>query len=118
MQDLKGIIGVQREAEFIRVVRHARGLPQYHLGHQQRLTAIAEQLRLLPGLCVTGNYLDGVSVRDCIGRGKMVAEQVVSGLPRASGLKLIEAVSNRENSRGSGEVIKPSSRPFIGSAGH
>lgn len=98
MQDLKGLIGASGEPEFVRVVRHARGLPQYHLGHQKRLEVIDGQLRLLPGLRLTGNYLDGVSVRDCIARGKTMAGKIISDLPDMTGLKLIEGSGERENS--------------------
>jgi len=66
MHDLRGILGLHGEAEFVRVIRHGAGLPQYHLGHRQRLATIAAQLRLLPGLYLCGNYLDGVSVCDRI----------------------------------------------------
>ncbi|MES0371715.1 MAG: protoporphyrinogen oxidase, partial [Mariprofundaceae bacterium] len=98
MQDLKGLIGASGEPEFVRVIRHAKGLPQYHLGHQRRLQVIDGQLRLLPGLQLAGNYLDGVSVRDCIARGKTMADRIIGELPDVSGLKLIEGRGERESS--------------------
>jgi len=89
MQELKSLLGVRKEPEFVHVVRHTKGLPQYHLGHQQRLQSISTQLRLLPGLHLTGNYLHGVSVRDCITRGKKVALEAVQGLTVATDLRHI-----------------------------
>jgi len=93
MQEMKALLGIHRDPEFIRLIRHARGLPQYHLGHQQRLQRIAEQLRLLPGLYLTGNYLNGVSVRDCIARGKKVAQEVAQGLTDTNGLCVSEQMN-------------------------
>jgi len=77
VDDLRSIMDVHGEPTFVRVIRHARGLPQYHLGHQQRLSTIDAQLRLLPGLYLNSNYLDGVSVRDCIARGKRLANRIL-----------------------------------------
>jgi len=80
LADLRHMLGVRGDPEFVRLIRHDRGLPQYHLGHQQRLALIGERLRLLPGLHLCGNYLDGVSVRDCIARGRKLAERLVADL--------------------------------------
>jgi len=77
MADLRDMLKIHGDPEFVRVIRHAKGLPQYHLGHQQRLATIDAQLRLLPGLYMSGNYLDGVSVRDRIAQGKRLAERIL-----------------------------------------
>jgi len=77
MADLHNMVDIHGEPEFVRVIRHEKGLPQYHLGHQQRLTTIEAQLRLLPGLYLSGNYLNGVSVRDRIAQGKVLAERIL-----------------------------------------
>jgi len=77
MADLRDMMDIHGEPTFVRVIRHAKGLPQYHLGHQQRLTTIDAQLRLLPGLYLSGNYLDGVSVRDRIAQGNHLAERIL-----------------------------------------
>jgi oxygen-dependent protoporphyrinogen oxidase len=85
MLDIKG------QPEFVRVIRHQQGLPQYHLGHQQRLATIREQLQLTPGLYLCGNYLDGVSVRDCVARGRHLAARIASDVGRGGRLSLIPA---------------------------
>jgi len=77
LDDLRGMVAINGEPEFVRIIRHARGLPQYHLGHQQRLATIKQQLHLLPGLYLAGNYLDGVSVRDRIAKGKTLAQRIL-----------------------------------------
>jgi len=89
ISDLSKMLGIRGEPEFVRIIRHKKGLPQYHLGHQQRLATINEQLSLLPGLYLTGNYLDGVSVRDRIARGKQLAERIFAGMPGRAGLSLV-----------------------------
>jgi protoporphyrinogen/coproporphyrinogen III oxidase len=56
--------------------RHLRALPQYNLGHAQKVTAIREDLSRLPGLFITGNYLDGPSIGSCVLQGFRTAQSV------------------------------------------
>ncbi|HZV78689.1 MAG TPA: protoporphyrinogen oxidase [Candidatus Binatus sp.] len=46
--------------------RWAAAIPQYEIGHAQRLARITVGVARVPGLALTGNYLDGVSVADCV----------------------------------------------------
>ncbi len=46
--------------------RHARALPQYNLGHAQRVSVIRDELASLPGLFISGNYLEGPSLGSCV----------------------------------------------------
>ena len=42
------------------------GIPQYTLGHREKIEAIREQLRGLGRIDVIGNWLEGVAVKDCV----------------------------------------------------
>ncbi len=57
-----------------------RAIPQYTLGHQQRLTSIRQRLSQLPGLFLCSNYTGGVSLGDCVGQGQSMAQSVVAYL--------------------------------------
>jgi oxygen-dependent protoporphyrinogen oxidase len=46
--------------------RYPRALPQYNLGHTQRLQAVREELSRLPGVFLAGNYLEGPSIGNCV----------------------------------------------------
>ena len=46
------------------VYRHA--LPQYNIGHSERLIALQRLRAELPGLFVLGNYLRGPSIGNCV----------------------------------------------------
>ena len=76
--DLRRMVGVRGEPHFSRIIRHRRALPQYNIGHQMFLTDLENNLRHLPGLFVTGNYLHGVSVRACISNGVGIAGRVAA----------------------------------------
>ncbi|MBX6315495.1 MAG: FAD-dependent oxidoreductase, partial [Isosphaeraceae bacterium] len=57
-----------------------RGMPQYTLGHLDRVAAIRERLALHPGLHLAGNYFDGVGLPDCIHSGRSAAETILAAL--------------------------------------
>jgi oxygen-dependent protoporphyrinogen oxidase len=77
--ELKAIMGVDAEPEFMRVYRHEKAIPQYHVGHARRLLAIEEALKKHPGLVLTGNAFKGVSLNDCIQNAWLTAEKIAPG---------------------------------------
>ncbi len=76
LRDLMGLTGTP---DFVRVVRHPRAIPQYLIGHGARVEAITRLLGPMEGLHLTGNYLHGVSVRDCLTHGLQLADRIVNG---------------------------------------
>jgi oxygen-dependent protoporphyrinogen oxidase len=67
------------EPEFLRIVRWPRAIPQYTLGHLERVAAVEGSIRELPGLFLAGNALYGVSVADCVARGAALPDLVLNG---------------------------------------
>lgn len=59
-----------------RVFRHARAIPQYELGHADRLAAIEARRATLPGLFLAGNAYRGVSLGDVCEDAERVAAEV------------------------------------------
>jgi oxygen-dependent protoporphyrinogen oxidase len=72
--------GVASSPRLVRVVRHTHAIPQYVLGHAERLTAIDERLRNLPGLFLTGNAYRGIAINACIADGLRTAAVVARDL--------------------------------------
>jgi len=54
--------------------KYPRALPQYNVGHAQRVKEIRETLSELPGLFLAGNYLAGRSIGDCVESGFHAAD--------------------------------------------
>jgi oxygen-dependent protoporphyrinogen oxidase len=64
--ELKTILDIDANPLFARVYRWPRALPQYNLGHQDILAALAGQLASHPGIALTGAAYRGVGIPDCI----------------------------------------------------
>jgi len=72
-------------AVFLRVVRHARAIPQYALGHGRRLAEIDKRLQRFPGLYLTGNAYRGVALNDCTREARETARRVAADFLGGSG---------------------------------
>ncbi len=64
--DLEATMGLRIAPEFVHIVRHRRGIPQYTTGHIARLERIEVALAPYPGLFLAGNSYRGVAVNACI----------------------------------------------------
>jgi oxygen-dependent protoporphyrinogen oxidase len=60
------------------VIRWPRAMPQYEVGHLERVAGI--EAALPPGIFVTGNAYRGVGIADTVGRANDVAEAVLAHL--------------------------------------
>jgi len=76
--DLREIMGLSAEPEYVKIYRHEKAIPQYLVGHAARLDAIEQQLQALPGLILTGNAFRGVSLNDCVLNATKTAQNLCS----------------------------------------
>ena len=82
--ELKRLLKTAVQPEPLAIFRHRRAIPQYNIGHRQRVERIASELSRIPGLFVTGNFLHGVSVPACMEHGDNTAGAVSEFLRSAS----------------------------------
>ncbi|HVK16277.1 MAG TPA: protoporphyrinogen oxidase [Fimbriiglobus sp.] len=75
-REMQQALGVRGEPVFRQVVRWPRAIPQYHVGHLERVTRVEAAVGQHPGLFVAGNALHGVSMPDVAERAAVVAERV------------------------------------------
>jgi len=73
---LKALLGIGGSPVVCRTRHWPRGLPQYALGHEKRVDVIESAHERVPGLFLTGNYLHGVSVANCLATGRRVARRL------------------------------------------
>jgi oxygen-dependent protoporphyrinogen oxidase len=76
--ELRQSLGVPPQAEpvFHQVVRWRPAIPQYHLGHLQRVAGIEERAARHPGLFLGGNCYHGIAMNDCVEQAGVLAERV------------------------------------------
>jgi protoporphyrinogen/coproporphyrinogen III oxidase len=76
-EELASLCGVTAEPGYVEVNRWIRAMPQYTLGHLERLNQIEAALSRYGGLILTGAGYRGVGIPDCIRDGAVAAERVV-----------------------------------------
>lgn len=74
VNELRGPLSLSGEPAFRLVRRWPRAIPQYEVGHGRFVERAREIETALPGLRVSGNFLGGVSVPDCIRNATALAE--------------------------------------------
>jgi len=75
-RELSPVLSTKSEPVFSNVTIWPRALPQYNLGHAERLATIEKSRARFPGLFFTGNYLQGPAIGSCVDRALAVAEEV------------------------------------------
>lgn len=76
--DLSPLLGIRGAPTFEQVQRWPQAIPQYELGHLERLQAIEAESRTLPGLYLAGNWRTGIAVGDCLQGGAKLARTMAS----------------------------------------
>ena len=77
-REIEATMGVDAVPTHAWTFRWQHALPQYNVGHLNRLAAIDERMERWPGLYLAGNAYRGVGIPDCIQAGASVAEQIVA----------------------------------------
>jgi protoporphyrinogen/coproporphyrinogen III oxidase len=83
--ELADAVGITAKSVAQRVTRWGGGLPQYNVGHLDRVAAIRASVAAQPGLAVAGAAYDGVGIPACIATARSAADQVTSYLRSAHG---------------------------------
>jgi oxygen-dependent protoporphyrinogen oxidase len=77
LSELKPILGIRGEPLFTSVTRHSQALPQYTVGHAERVGAIEWRLKTLPRFALAGNGLQGIGIPDCVRVAESAAEMLI-----------------------------------------
>ncbi len=78
--DLAAATGVRGAPAGTRVTRWGGGLPQYSVGHLDRVARIRAGVASQPGLAVCGAAYDGVGIPACIASARLAVDQVLDHL--------------------------------------
>jgi protoporphyrinogen/coproporphyrinogen III oxidase len=75
--EVRDVLGITAPPLLARVFRWPAAMPQYTIGHLDRLAAIEQRLAHHPGLFVAGSAYRGVGIPDCIASGEKAAAQAL-----------------------------------------
>lgn len=77
--DLQRVFGLRGslEPQFRKVFVYEKAIPQYNLGHIQRIATIEAKLQKHKGLYLAGNYLRGIALNECVKSGQLAADQII-----------------------------------------
>ncbi|MGE0760636.1 MAG: protoporphyrinogen oxidase [Pirellulaceae bacterium] len=75
--ELRDLLGLTGTPQLVRIVRWRRAMPQYHVGHLDRMRRIERLLEGFPTLALAGNAYRGVGIPFCIRGGESAAEKLV-----------------------------------------
>ena len=77
-QELADLTAARGEPRVLEVVRWPNAMPQYHVGHLDRVASIEKLTHRHRGLQLAGAAYRGVGVPQCIASGQQAAERVVA----------------------------------------
>lgn len=78
--DLGKILGVTAEPVFTKIFRWKQGIPQFILGHPEKMRQLEQMTSAWSGLYFTGNAYDGIGLNDCVVRSEKAVRQIIDTL--------------------------------------
>ncbi|MFZ5825968.1 MAG: protoporphyrinogen oxidase [Bacillota bacterium] len=79
-KELEKIMGLKAEPFLTRVFKWPRAMPQYRVGHLDRMNRVDKLMQQTPGLYVAGAAFRGVGLPDCIREGMQAADKAAAHL--------------------------------------
>jgi protoporphyrinogen oxidase len=73
-RDLNELLGVKGKPLFVELARWSNSMPQYAVGHLERVAQIEQEVNKLTGLALAGNAYSGAGIPDCIRSGEKAAD--------------------------------------------
>ncbi|MFQ5590497.1 MAG: protoporphyrinogen oxidase [Phycisphaerae bacterium] len=102
MRSLRPLLQIRGEPVLVDPCRYQAAIPQYHLGHAERIVRVREAVAARPGLHLAGNYLQGVSLNDCVRFAKQLADSIGS---TPHGARTPSTASSSRHKTGAGSSV-------------
>jgi oxygen-dependent protoporphyrinogen oxidase len=81
--ELSQLLGITASPVDAVVTRWGGGLPQYAVGHVDRVAGVRSAVASVPGLAICGAAFDGVGIPACIGAANTAADSITAWLGSA-----------------------------------
>jgi oxygen-dependent protoporphyrinogen oxidase len=77
VDELRPLLRINGEPEFVSLKRWSGAIPQYNLGYGKVIDAVEALQSQHPGVFVCSNFYNGISVGDCVKNGRATAKQIL-----------------------------------------
>jgi oxygen-dependent protoporphyrinogen oxidase len=74
LDELKSIMQLSGNPVYLHLTRWQKSIPQYEIGYQHKIDALAQFEKSHPGIVLAGNYRGGISIGDCIQNAHEIAK--------------------------------------------
>src|SRR5262249_22058843 len=74
--ELADLLGIRAQPSLSRIARWPRAMPQYDVGHLERVQRIENRVAALPALRLAGNFFGGVGIPDCVRTAEAAAARL------------------------------------------
>ena len=74
--DLRRLMGIDAEPIFAVNHRWPDSMPQYSVGHTERIRTVQASMADIPGLHLAGNAYHGIGIPDCVRSAKQAADAI------------------------------------------
>ncbi|MEE8424062.1 MAG: protoporphyrinogen oxidase [Thermodesulfobacteriota bacterium] len=81
-EELKDIMGIDAKPTLSKVFRFHKSMPQYTIGHEERVARIEQVVDEHEGLFLTGSAYRGIGISDCVHNGEITAKKVFDYLTK------------------------------------
>ena len=78
--DLTRLMGVTAEPLFSLCNRWPEAMPQYTVGHGERVAEIEALVDAIPGLHLAGNAYHGIGIPDCVRSARLVSDRILKSV--------------------------------------
>ena len=112
LNELKDLMHVKAQPDQWLVKTYARAIPQYTIGHEDRVAHLYQFQQTVPGFYFAGNFLEGVSVSDCMKNGSQVANKVLLYLEEVWNFH--HQFAEGTNNKGELSTTENTASPFYG----
>lgn len=76
LDELKSTMQLSGKPVYLKLTRWQKSIPQYEIGYQLKMDALAQCEESQPGIVLAGNYRGGISVGDCVKSAYEIAENL------------------------------------------
>jgi protoporphyrinogen/coproporphyrinogen III oxidase len=79
-KELSELLGIAQKPTHVSIRRYFESMPQYHVGHLERVAQIHDRMENESDLFLTGNAYQGIGIPDCIAQGEATAEKIMASI--------------------------------------